>query len=61
MKDRQTNEFISFEEWFSILDKMALHSYGFDVSGNSSPAWQEYYDDSFTPREALDEDQYAGI
>jgi len=61
MKDRQTNGFISFDAWFRILKKMAIHSYGFEVSENSPDAWQEYYDDAFTPREAIDEDQYAGI
>ena len=61
MKDRQTNGFISFDKWLLILKKMAIHSYGFEVGETSVAAWQEYYDDGFTPREAIDEDQYAGI
>ena len=43
-----------------MLNKMAKNQYGFDVTGNES-SWQEFYDDGYTPREALDEDTYAGI
>jgi len=52
---------LTFGEWFRMLKKMAINSYGFEVSDNSADAWQEYYEDYFTPREALDEDTYAGI
>ena len=51
----------SFDKWFRQLKKMAVNSYGFVVSENSAGAWQEYYDDHFSPREALDEDTYAGL
>jgi len=40
---------------------MAINSYGFSVSDNAAGSWQEYYDDHFSPREALDEDTYAGV
>ncbi len=51
----------TFDQWFRALKKMAINSYGFEVSENSAGAWQEYYDDHFSPREALDEDAYSGL
>jgi len=60
MGDRQTNGFISFDQWFSILKKVAINNYDFEIEESSAADWQEYYEDEFTPRNAIDEDQYAG-
>ena len=51
----------TFDEWFRTLKRMAVQSYGFEISDNSTEAWRDYYDEHFSPREALDEDTYAGI
>ena len=51
----------SFDKWFRQLKRMAVNSYGFEISESASDAWREYYDDHFSPREALDEDTYAGV
>ncbi len=56
-----TNKFIEFDKWFRALKRMARDHYGFEISANSAAAWEEYYDDGFTPRDALDSDTFAGI
>jgi len=43
-----------------MLDKMAHDQYGFDINGMAD-SWRELYEDDYTPREALDEDTYAGL
>jgi hypothetical protein len=51
---------MSFDQWFRMLGRIAEEQYGFDVSGGES-SWKDFYDDGYSPREALDEDTYAGI
>lgn len=50
----------TFARWFNMLSKMAQDQYGFDVIGMEE-SWRELYDDYYSPREALDEDTYAGV
>ena len=57
---KHTKESKSFDQWFKMLNKMAIDRYDFDCDGMESSG-QEFYDDGYTPREALDEDTYAGL
>ena len=55
---RHTKKSMTFKQWFRMLNSMAKEHYGFDVKESS---WQKFYDHGYSPREALDEDTYAGV
>lgn len=57
---KHTKKSMTFTKWMLLLSKIALDQYGFDVSGMDS-SWRDFYDDYYSPREALDEDTYAGV
>ena len=57
---KHTKETTTFTQWIRMLDKMAHDQYGFDINGMAD-SWRELYEDDYTPREALDEDTYAGL
>lgn len=55
---RKTKANCSMEQWLGFLDTAAL-SAGFKrrIAADTGPeCWQDYYDDGYTPREALAED-----
>lgn len=60
-RKKNTCEFISLDKWFRQLQRMAEDQYCFEVSEENAGQWQEFYDDGYSPREALDEDTYAGV
>jgi len=59
---KHTKDNITLEQWYRMLKKLASDQYGFDPKvGGPSCCWKEFYHDGYSPREALDEDTYAGV
>lgn len=55
---RKTKDHISFEQWLAFLDTAALTA-GFRgriAADTGAECWQDYYDDGYTPTQALAED-----
>jgi hypothetical protein len=51
---------ITFEQWLAQLDEVARASFGFDgpiTDDTGAECWRSYYEDGYTPRDALAEDQ----
>lgn len=58
LEARKTKDRIPFEQWLAGLDHAALTA-GFRcrmVAGTGAECWRDYYDDGYTPRDALAED-----
>lgn len=58
MEARKTNAHLSFEQWLSALDHAALTA-GFKwriAADTGAYCWQDYYDEGYTPTDALAED-----
>jgi len=58
LEARKTNAHISLQQWLSFLDTAALTA-GFRrrIAADTGPeCWQDYYDDGYTPTQALAED-----
>lgn len=50
---------LTFEEWIENLKQVALSQYDFTDKGIATidwPAYRNYYDDGYTPEEAMAED-----
>lgn len=50
-----------FDDWFGQLATIAKNKYGFNINERDKEDWREYYDDEFTPSDALYEDMLAGL
>tara|TARA_Y100000593_G_C4202774_1_gene282738 strand:+ start:644 stop:832 length:189 start_codon:yes stop_codon:yes gene_type:complete len=57
---KHTKENMAYDKWFRMLNKIAKKEHSMNLLGMEQE-WKEFYDDGYTPREALDEDTYAGI
>jgi len=58
LEARKTNANISMAQWLAFLDTAALTA-GFRgrIAADTGPeCWQDYYDDGYTPTQALAED-----
>lgn len=58
LETRKTNEHITFEQWLNFLDGSAL-TCGWKsrmAQQTGAECWKDYYDDGYTPLEALTED-----
>lgn len=63
LEARKTKDHLSFEQWLAFLDTAWL-SAGFTrriAADTGAECWQDYYDDGYTPSEALAEDMGHGI
>ena len=49
---------ISFEDWFSDLKRLSMELLGYEITENKD--WIDFYNDDYTPKEALDEDSSYG-
>lgn len=49
----------TFDEWFSDVKEIAKE-YGYIVEDSSKEAWQPFYEDGYSPREAFLEDLTNG-
>ena len=45
-----------FEDWFAQLTTVAARREWYDLTEIDKPDWLGYYEDNYTPAEALDED-----
>jgi len=57
---KHTKESIDFCHWFRMLQGIAPQ-YGYEISFHDQECWQNFYDDGYSPREALDDDTYNGL
>lgn len=54
-----TNQTVTFEIWFAELKKVAIEQYQFSEGCRDSfdaDAFREYFDDGYSPAEAIEED-----
>lgn len=64
MRKREiTKNNTKFRVWMFNLSKLAHNEYGFSLEaatelqiGDNAEAWREYYNDGYTPKEAIDAD-----
>ena len=57
---KHTIETMTYTKWFRMLNNISEKEYSVNLDRSKS-SWREFYDDGYTPREALDEDTYAGV
>lgn len=53
-----TKEHLDFATWADMLRKMARAHYGFEFG--QSYIYSHYYENGYTPREALDHEEFCG-
>lgn len=55
---RKTKDHFTFEQWLGFLDQVALSNRWKEriVAQTGAECWRDYYDDGYTPYEALQED-----
>lgn len=48
----------TFDEWFKELQKLSMELYGIAIPDDHAEDWKEtsYYDDNYSPIDALNED-----
>lgn len=55
---------MTLSKWWLMLTKIGIADYDmpshYGWNEHYLSAWREFYEDGYTPREALDEDTYAG-
>jgi len=49
-----------FDNWFADLGLLYKARYGQEASGLDKNAWKEYFDDDYSPQDALDEEGQYG-
>lgn len=55
---------MDFETWKAELKRLAVSEHGYDEECFNTfdwDSWKEYYDDGFTPKDALMEEDYAAM
>ncbi len=49
---------VSFEDWFLDLKRLSMELLGYEITEDKD--WIDFYNDDYTPKEALDEDLSYG-
>ena len=53
-----TENWEEFTDWFDELNRLSLELYG--LSYSTEEDWQDYFDDGYSPKDALNEDWNNG-